>query len=117
MEGFQIKDEIEAEVVNVSQEEKRIGLSVRKLKERSERDIQKNYVNNQDKATSNLGEVLKEKILDLQPKALSDYAAARAEAFPNNIPASTAVSTPVLVIPELLAEVEAVAEIGSGTRT
>jgi len=46
----------------------------------------------------------------------ADYAAARAEAFPNNIPASTGVSTPALVIPELLVEVEAVAEIGSGTR-
>ena len=72
LEGFQIKDEIEAEVVNVSQEEKRIGLSVRKLKERSERDLHKSYVNNQKKATSNLGEVLKEKILDLQPKTLID---------------------------------------------
>ena len=45
----------------------------------------------------------------------SDYAAARAEAFPNKIPASTAVATPALVKPELLVEVEAVAEIGSGT--
>ena len=46
----------------------------------------------------------------------ADYAAARAEAFPNNIQASTGVSTPALVIPDLLVEVEAVAEIGSGTR-
>jgi reactive intermediate/imine deaminase len=47
----------------------------------------------------------------------SDYSAARAEAFPNTIPASTAVATPALVFPELLVEVEAVAEIGSGVRT
>ena len=44
----------------------------------------------------------------------SDYSAARAEAFPNNIPASTAVSAPALVMPYFLVEVEAIAEIGSG---
>jgi len=72
LKGFQIKDEIEAEVVNVSQEDKRIGLSIRKLEERSGKDVHKSYVNNQEQATSNLGEVLKEKIKDLQPQALLD---------------------------------------------
>lgn len=42
------------------------------------------------------------------------YSAARAEAFPDRVPASTAVATPALVFPGLLVEVEAVAEIGSG---
>ena len=42
------------------------------------------------------------------------FSAARAEAFPNNIPASTAVSTPSLVMPEFLVEVEAIAVIGGG---
>lgn len=42
----------------------------------------------------------------------ADYAAARAEAFPNNVPASATVTTPVLVNPDLLVEVDAVAEIG-----
>ena len=45
----------------------------------------------------------------------ADYSAARAEAFPNNVPASSTVSCPVLVSPELLVEVEAVAVIGSGS--
>ena len=48
---------------------------------------------------------------------MSNYAAysrARAEAFPNIIPASTVIGTSELVFPELLVEVEAVAEIGSG---
>ncbi len=44
----------------------------------------------------------------------ADYSAARAEAFPNNVPASTAVTSPALIEPELLVEIEAVAEIGSG---
>jgi reactive intermediate/imine deaminase len=43
----------------------------------------------------------------------AEYAAARAEAFPNNIPASSSVATPALVVPDVLIEVEAVAEIGS----
>ena len=42
------------------------------------------------------------------------YSAARAEAFPDKVPTSTAVATPALVFPGLLVEVEAVAEIGSG---
>ncbi len=42
------------------------------------------------------------------------YSAARAEAFPDKVPASTAVATPALVFPGLLVEIEAVAEIGSG---
>ena len=41
----------------------------------------------------------------------ADYAAARAEAFPNTIPASATVATPGLVNPDLLVEVEAVAVI------
>ena len=43
-----------------------------------------------------------------------EYSEARAEAFPNNIPASTSVSAPALVMPDFLVEVEAIAEIGSG---
>ncbi len=42
------------------------------------------------------------------------YSAARAEAFPDKVPASTAVATPALVFPGLLVEIEAVAKIGSG---
>jgi len=44
----------------------------------------------------------------------AEYSAARAEAFTNNIPASTAVASPALVEPGLLIEIEAIAEIGSG---
>ena len=44
----------------------------------------------------------------------AEYSAARAEAFTNNMPASTAVASPALVEPGLLIEIEAIAEIGSG---
>lgn len=43
-----------------------------------------------------------------------DFGKARTEAFPNGVPASTAVASPALVMPELLVEVDAVAVIGSG---
>ncbi len=72
LEGFQVKDEIQAEVVNVSKEDKRIGLSIRKLKESSEKGIHRSYVNNQKQATSNIGTLLKEKMLDSQPQTLLD---------------------------------------------
>jgi small subunit ribosomal protein S1 len=60
LEGFQIKNEIQAEVVNISKEDKRIGLSIRKLTENSERNIHESYINNQKQATSNIGKLLKE---------------------------------------------------------
>jgi small subunit ribosomal protein S1 len=64
LKSFQVGDEIEAEVVNVSQEEKKIGLSIRKLRENAERDLHKGYVKNPQQATSNLGELLKEKMME-----------------------------------------------------
>lgn len=65
LNNFQIKDEIQAEVVNVSQEEKKIGLSIRKLRENTERDLHNGYVQNPQQATSNLGDLLKEKMMEV----------------------------------------------------
>ncbi|MFH1481085.1 MAG: 30S ribosomal protein S1 [Pseudomonadota bacterium] len=72
LEEFQIMDEIQAEVVNVSQEDKRIGLSIRKLGESSIRDIHKSNMNNKKKAKTNLGELLKEKMINSQPQVSPD---------------------------------------------
>jgi small subunit ribosomal protein S1 len=68
LKDYQIQDEIEAEVVNVSKEEKKIGLSIRKLRESIERDLQKGYVRNPQQATSNLGDLLKEKMMETPDK-------------------------------------------------
>lgn len=65
LKDFQVGDELDAEVVNVSQKEKRIGLSIRKLQESPGKKVYTNYVNNQEKATSNLGALLKEKMMDI----------------------------------------------------
>ncbi|OQY49255.1 MAG: 30S ribosomal protein S1 [Desulfobacteraceae bacterium 4572_87] len=65
LKDFQVGDELDAEVVNVSQKDKRIGLSIRKLQESPEKKVYTNYVNNQEKATSSLGALLKEKMMGL----------------------------------------------------
>ena len=44
----------------------------------------------------------------------AEYSQARSEAFTNNMPASTAVTSPRLIQDELMVEIEAIAEIGSG---
>jgi len=72
LKGFQVKDEVRAEVINVSQEDRRIGLSIRKLVEGTEKDIHKSYVNNQERATSSIGALLKEKMLDYQAQSSLD---------------------------------------------
>ena len=45
----------------------------------------------------------------------AEYAAARAEAFPNHVPASSTVTIADLVLPGMLVEVEAIAVSGSGS--
>jgi small subunit ribosomal protein S1 len=66
LKEFSVNDEIQAEIVNVSQEEKRIGLSIKKLTETQDREAHKGYLKNQKQATSNLGDLLKEKMMGLE---------------------------------------------------
>ncbi|HOP46835.1 MAG TPA: 30S ribosomal protein S1 [Desulfobacteraceae bacterium] len=63
---FQNDDVIQAKVINVSREEKKIGLSIRKLEETSEKESFKNYLGNQEEARSNLGDLLREEMMNLQ---------------------------------------------------
>jgi len=69
---FQVDDVIQAKVVNVSREEKKIGLSIRKLEEESEKNILKTYLDNRQEATSNLGELLKVEMKNKQQQTLSE---------------------------------------------
>jgi small subunit ribosomal protein S1 len=69
MSRFQVDDVIQAMVLNVSQEEKKIGLSIRKLEEPTEKDIIKTYLNSGKEATSNLGELLREEMMSLGQQA------------------------------------------------
>ena len=63
---FQVDDVIQAKVVNVSSKDKKIGLSIRQLDEESEQDILKTYLNNNEGAKSNLGELFREKMINNQ---------------------------------------------------
>jgi small subunit ribosomal protein S1 len=67
---FKVDDVIQTKVINVSSENKRIGLSVKRLEESNEREIYQSYLNGKGKATSNLGELLKEGMSNLQRKTL-----------------------------------------------
>ncbi|MBW2609713.1 MAG: 30S ribosomal protein S1 [Deltaproteobacteria bacterium] len=69
---FKVDDVIQAKVINLSREDKKIGLSVRKLEETEEKNIYRSYLNNHNEATSNLGELLKAGMLDLEARTLSE---------------------------------------------
>jgi small subunit ribosomal protein S1 len=60
---FQVGDVIQVRVVSISLKDKRIRLSMQKPYESAEENIY-SYVGNHEGATSNLGELLKEKITD-----------------------------------------------------
>jgi len=60
---FQIDDVIQTLVVNVSPEEKKIGLSIKKLQEKEYKEIYNNYTDGTEKeVTSNFGMLIKEKL-------------------------------------------------------
>ncbi|MFO8164794.1 MAG: 30S ribosomal protein S1 [Thermodesulfobacteriota bacterium] len=60
---FQIDDVIQTLVVNVSPEEKKIGLSIKKLQEKEYKEIYNNYTDGTEKeVTSDFGMLIKEKL-------------------------------------------------------
>ncbi len=69
---FHVDDVIQAVVINVSRDEKRISLSVRKLDEGTEEDIYKNYVNKRSQARHNMREISKEEMIDLREQTSSE---------------------------------------------
>jgi small subunit ribosomal protein S1 len=69
---FKMDDVIQAKVINVSGHDKKIGLSVRKLEESEEKEIYQSYLNDHKEATSNLGELLKEGMMNLQRESPAD---------------------------------------------
>jgi small subunit ribosomal protein S1 len=69
IEKFKIGDVITAKVMNINTEERRIGLSVKRLEIEDERSLLSEYVNNIRPATSTFGEILRE---NLQEKLNED---------------------------------------------
>jgi len=66
---FQVDDVIQAKVINVSKDDKKIGLSIRKLDEPDEKAGYKSYVNNRQEATSNLGDVFREEMMNAERRS------------------------------------------------
>jgi small subunit ribosomal protein S1 len=59
---FNIADVITAKVMNINSEERRIGLSIKRLEIENEQGLLSEYVNNIRPATSTFGEILRENL-------------------------------------------------------
>ncbi len=59
---YQIDDVIQAVVVNLSKEEKKIGLSIKKIQEEESKESYKGYKGDAKEVSSNFGTIIKEKI-------------------------------------------------------
>jgi len=66
---FNVGDVITAKVMNINTEERRIGLSIKRLEMDDEQSVLSDYVNNMRPATSTFGEILRE---NLQEKLNED---------------------------------------------
>jgi len=77
---FKVEDVIQAKVINLSKDEKKIGLSIKQLEEGDEKDIYKKYMSSSREATSNLGELLKAGIQNLEARTAAENAAKEQEA-------------------------------------
>ncbi len=69
---FNVDDVIQAKVINVSRRDKKIGLSIRKMEETEEKEVYRSYMDHRDGATSNLGELLRKGMMDLENKVSSE---------------------------------------------
>ena len=77
---FKVEDVIQAKVINLSKDEKKIGLSIKQLEEGDEKDIYKRYMSSSREATSNLGELLKAGMQNLEARTAAENAAKEQEA-------------------------------------
>lgn len=68
-EKFKVGDVISARVMNINSDERRIGLSIKRLEIEDEQNLLSEYVNNMGPATSTFGEILRE---NLQEKLNED---------------------------------------------
>jgi small subunit ribosomal protein S1 len=59
---FEMGDVITAKVMNINSDERRIGLSIKRLEIDDEQGLLSEYVNNMGPATSTFGEILRENL-------------------------------------------------------
>jgi small subunit ribosomal protein S1 len=101
--AYAVGDVITARVMNINSDERRIGLSIKRLEMDDEQSILSEYVNNMKPATSTFGEILRE---NLQEK-LSE--AANGDA-PEDVPAADAAAEAEDATVETVADAPADAE-------
>jgi small subunit ribosomal protein S1 len=68
MAALKVGDVIRAKVIHSSPQERRIGLSIRKLETDEEQSHYRDYLHSRTEATSNLGEILRETLEEKQSK-------------------------------------------------
>jgi small subunit ribosomal protein S1 len=61
---FEINDVVTAKVMNINSDERRIGLSIKRLEVEDDQSLLSEYVNNMKPATSSFGELLRENLRD-----------------------------------------------------
>jgi small subunit ribosomal protein S1 len=66
---FNVGDEITARVMNINTDERRIGLSIKRMEIEDEQELLSEYLSNMGPATSSFGEILRE---NLQEKLNED---------------------------------------------
>jgi small subunit ribosomal protein S1 len=68
MAALKVGDSIRAKVIHSSAEERRIGLSIRKMEADEEQSHYRDYLHSRTEATSNLGDILRETLEEKQGK-------------------------------------------------
>jgi small subunit ribosomal protein S1 len=63
---FQPDDVIQTEVIHVSRKDQKLGLSIKRMEESSEKELYKSYLNSKKEATSNLGDLLRKQMVGMQ---------------------------------------------------
>jgi small subunit ribosomal protein S1 len=79
---FKVDDVIQAKVLNINKEEKKIALSIKQLEESDETNIYNSYMSNSKEAISNLGELIRTGMMNLENKSRSN--SSKAEEQDNN---------------------------------
>jgi small subunit ribosomal protein S1 len=69
---FQPDDVIQAEVIHVSRRDQKLGLSIKRMEESSEKELYKSYVNSKKEATSNLGDLLRRQMVEIQDQEIEE---------------------------------------------
>ncbi|MBF0496438.1 MAG: 30S ribosomal protein S1, partial [Deltaproteobacteria bacterium] len=72
---FNSGDQVTAKVISVSNKERKIGLSIKRLEEDDEKSIYQDYLTGQKAATSNVGQLIKEGLELAEQKKLESETA------------------------------------------